>query len=644
MTQFVLLFTACLFLPSVSAETGQRVPEIIADNAIISSPQTTLASLIRLTDVYHELVSETGITTENRERLKNINQQFEKLFDLREVPPKFRRNVAAETAVYLREAMARFPVPRMEDVPDEDRMVSNIKDGKMPLYRLPGTPVVISKTGAGMYEGRYQFSSATGSEARNWYEVARQFPYMAGQDYIDGLYNEYFLTPGPMIPYELVRALPEWMQHLYLAQAVWKWLLLVASLLVLVGLLMLLYMLVNRISTGRSRIQRNLILLLWPIGVIYLTLGARHFLERQVFLTGEVLQGVLFGAKLVILTAVVFLIMRVGGVLTEAILTFRKFNTRQIDQQLARLGIRMLTTLIAVIIVMEGMQQIGFSLATLVAGAGVTGLAIALAAQDTLKNVFGGLLLAMDRPFEVGQLVKMRGYEGFIQQVGLRSIRVRTRRGHEIIIPNDEAARIEVENIGRRPYIRRDLNITITYDTPPEKIARAVEILRAILAVPEASADETATPGGAGDTPHPNEAVNQPDYPPRVYFNALNADSLNLLVVYWFHPPDHWLSVEFAHRVNMQIMERFNAEGIDFAFPSQTMYLAGDSKRPLVLDQQPSSAATATPPGAGVSSQAGVAARPVPSSAGKPINAIIEDGLLHGKDGGEADDNGESTS
>jgi MscS family membrane protein len=435
------------------------------------------------------------------------------------------------------------------------------------------------------------------------------------------------------------------MQDHYLDQAAWKWLLLVVSLLVLAGLLMLLYMLVDRISTRRSQIQRNLILLLWPIGAIYLTLGTRHFLERQVFLTGEVLQGVLFVAKLVILAAVVVLIMRVGSVLTEAILSFRKSSTRQIDQQLVRLGIRMLTILITVIIVMEGMQQIGFSLATLVAGAGVTGLAIALAAQDTLKNVFGGLLLAMDRPFEVGQRVKMKGYEGFIQQVGLRSTRVRTLSGHEIIIPNDEAARMEVENIGRRPYIRRVMNITITYDTPPEKIARAVEILQEILALPEDSAEVDSASTDGDHEPHPNEAVNQPNYPPRVYFNELNADSLNLLMVYWFHPPDQWLSVKFAHRVNMQIMERFNAEGIDFAFPSQTMYLAGDSKRPLNLDQQPSSPpAIATSSGAGVLSQASAAARPVPPGAGKAGDTTIEDGLLHGEDEGESSENGESTS
>jgi hypothetical protein len=208
---FILLSSGSLFSPPVSAVTGYNVPEIASDNADISSPQTTLSSLIRLTNLYHELVSEKGITRENQERLKNINQQFEKLFDLRQVPPKFRRNVAAETAVYLREAMARFPLPRLEDVPDEDRMVSYIKDGKAAFYRLPGTPVVISKTNSGVYEGRYQFSSATVSEAQNWYEVARQYPYMVGQNYIEGLYYVYFLTPGPMFPYELIRALPEWL-------------------------------------------------------------------------------------------------------------------------------------------------------------------------------------------------------------------------------------------------------------------------------------------------------------------------------------------------------------------------------------------------------------------------------------------------
>ncbi len=627
-----LLLVGIQVCPTASAAPGQALPAIAADTAVIISPRTTLDSLLRLTDTFHELVGEDGITRENEGRIRNLNQQFEKLFDLREVPPKYRRHMAAETAIYLREGLARYPLPAIEEVPDEDRMVERISEGRAAFYQLPGTPAVIRKTDAGVYEGRYQFSAATLDEARNWYEASEVHPYHEGQETVDGLYEAYFLTPGPLIPHELIRALPDWMQAQLLDQTVWQWLLLVVTALVLGGLVLLLHAIVKRLAAEDDQLQRNLVFILWPVGVIYLVIAARSFLDRQVMLSGEILQDVLFAAKLIMLTATVYLVIRAGNVLTEIVIATRQFESRRIEQQLVRLGIRMLIILIAVVIVLEGMQQIGFSLATLVAGAGVTGLAIALAAQDTLKNVFGGLLLALDRPFEVGQRVRMKGYEGFIQEVGLRSTRVRTLNGHQVIIPNEEAARVEVENIGRRPFIRRDLNITITYDTPPEKIARAVEILHEILAVPEAASGEEASRADGGRVPHPNEAINQPGHPPRVFFNDLNADSLNLLVVYWFHPPEQWPSVEFAHRINMQIMRHFNAEGIDFAFPSQTMYLAGDSKRPVNLGRQPAPAVDMTSPG-------GTTAR-TDARTGMPGGAEIEETTLHSDDG---DDTGDAT-
>ena len=635
-----ILYLVFMFTQPVVALPEQEIQETVFDNAVISSPQTTLESLLRLTDSFHELVREDGFTQENKGRVNNLLQQLNKLFDLREVPQKYRKNVSTETAVYLREALARSPMPAMEVVPDEDRMVVLVKEGKAALYRLPGTPLVIRKIDTGIYEGRYQFSPATVAEAKGWYEVAKEYPYVQGQEYIAGLYDDYFLTPGPLIPIDLIRALPDWMQAHYLEQTVWQWLLLFVTVVVLAGVLLLLNKLFKHFAIGKTRMQQNLLSMLWPISMIYLTLGARSFLEKEVFITGDILQHVLLIAKLMILAAAVSLIIRLGGVVTEALLLARQFNTRQIDQQLVRLGVRMLSILISIIVVMEGMQKIGFSLATLVAGAGVTGLAVALAAQDTLKNVFGGLLLAMDRPFEVGQLVRIKGYEGYIKQVGLRSIRLRTLKGNEIIIPNDEVARIEIENIGRRPYIRRDLNITITYDTPLEKIDRAVEILREILAVPKKPSSE-AIPADEVNVPHPNEAINQPDYPPLVYFNNLNADSLNLLVVYWFHPPEHWQGVAFDHWINRQIMEGFKAEGIEFAFPSQTMYLAGDNNRPLNLNQTPlPSQAVGTPAAKSVSTQGNSPGSAVMAKTEKRSDTHIEQELLHGKDGDNGDDDG----
>ena len=78
------------------------------------------------------------------------------------------------------------------------------------------------------------------------------------------------------------------------------------------------------------------------------------------------------------------------------------------------------------------------------------------------------------------------------------------------------------------------------------------------------------------EKPHPNEAINKPDFPPRIFFSDFNADSLNIYVSYWYHPPEWWEYNEHAHWINIQIKERFNAEGIEFAFPTQTIHLADE--------------------------------------------------------------------
>ena len=200
--------------------------------------------------------------------------------------------------------------------------------------------------------------------------------------------------------------------------------------------------------------------------------------------------------------------------------------------------------------------------ATVLAGLGVGGLAVALAAQDTLKNFFGSLMILLDKPFQIGDRIVLGGHDGPVEEVGFRTSKIRTLEGHLVTVPNSTIVNEMVQNIGRRPYIRRLSNITITYDTPPEKVRRAVEILEDILADHEGM---------------------HPDFPPRVYFNDFNDCSLNIIMIYWYHPPMYWDYLAFTQKVNMQILERFNAEGIDFAFPTQTVYLANDDKRQLAL-------------------------------------------------------------
>jgi len=202
----------------------------------------------------------------------------------------------------------------------------------------------------------------------------------------------------------------------------------------------------------------------------------------------------------------------------------------------------------------------GKPLSALLAGLGIGGLAVALAAQDTLKNFFGSIMIMLDKPFNVGQRVLVEGIDGVVENIGFRSTRVRTPTGHLVTVPNEKMATNSVENIGRRPSIRRLTNITITYDTPPAKVERALEIIREIL--------------------DNHEGMN-PDFPPRVYFNEFNDTSLNIIMIYWFFPADYWVYMAFTEKVNLKIMRAFEKEGIEFAFPTSTTYLAHDERRPL---------------------------------------------------------------
>jgi MscS family membrane protein len=197
---------------------------------------------------------------------------------------------------------------------------------------------------------------------------------------------------------------------------------------------------------------------------------------------------------------------------------------------------------------------------SIIAGLGIGGLALALASQDSLKHFFGSVVIFADRPFEVGDRLDVDGFDGIVDRVGFRSTRLRTLDGHMVTIPNGELANKSIRNISKRPFIRRIADITITYDTPPEKIEQALAILKELLA---------------------NHEGMHADLPPRVFFSDFNADSLNLKVIYWYHPPLYWDYMAFSERFNMEVFTRFNQAGIDFAFPTQTIHLAGDDRRPL---------------------------------------------------------------
>jgi len=223
---------------------------------------------------------------------------------------------------------------------------------------------------------------------------------------------------------------------------------------------------------------------------------------------------------------------------------------------IVRKALRITISIIAALLIAENVLGAG-RVKSLLFSAGIGGIAIALAAKDTIANFFGSITIFTDRPFQMNELVKIGDHLGPVEEVGFRSTRIRTLEGHLVTVPNSVIANSLVENVGRRPFIRRTSNITITYDSGHKKAKRSVEIIKEILAeVPEINTD--------------------PEKPPRVYFNEFNDWSLNIYMSYWVKPPDYWLYQQVNERVNLEIMKQFEAEQIEFAFPSQTLYVKKD--------------------------------------------------------------------
>lgn len=261
--------------------------------------------------------------------------------------------------------------------------------------------------------------------------------------------------------------------------------------------------------------------------------------------------------------AIFWLIFRLMDIVD---LRFKKWASQtgsSIDDMLAPLlgkTLRVFIVIIGSLIVVQNLS--GVEIGPLLASLGVGGIAVALAAKDSIANFFGTLTILFDKPFQVGQRIVVDNADGVIEAVGFRSTRIRTLTGHLVTIPNEKLVNTSIENIGQRPHIRWLTNITITYDTPAEKVEQAVDILTAIL---------------------DNHEGMHPDFPPKVFFNGFNDWSLNILMVAWYHPPNYWDMQAWQQKTCLEILRQFNTAGIDFAFPSQTVYVANDDNRQLKL-------------------------------------------------------------
>lgn len=211
-----------------------------------------------------------------------------------------------------------------------------------------------------------------------------------------------------------------------------------------------------------------------------------------------------------------------------------------------------LIALVAVLGILLIAQSMGFNVRALLAGLGIGGLAFALAAQDTLANLFGSVVVAIDQPFRIGEFVRVGAHAGLVEDIGLRSTKLRAVDKSLIIIPNKAVAAETITNLSRFTNRRVEQVIGLTYDTTPAQMREIVaEIRRIIESKPEVNAPDT-----------------------HVYFRDFGASSLDLWIVYMFKSPDFAPHMRVRQQINLEIMEAISARGLSFAFPTQTLHVA----------------------------------------------------------------------
>lgn len=251
----------------------------------------------------------------------------------------------------------------------------------------------------------------------------------------------------------------------------------------------------------------------------------------------------------VVLVSALFLTRFIRILLDTYIKPLTEKTENDLDDTLLPILSKLVNITIFVIAGIMVLQHFGQEIGPLLAGLGIGGLAFAFAAKDLLSNLFGSITIIFDKPFKVGQRIKIDGYDGFVQEINLRTTRVKTLEGRILYIPNAKFTDSIVENVSQEWARKIKMTIGLTYDTNAKNIEKAKEIIRKILIG--------------------HKGVNSENL--FVHFDEFGAYSKNILVIYWITDSDNIFSIK--DDVNMQIMKEFDKVKLEMAFPTQTIEL-----------------------------------------------------------------------
>lgn len=392
---------------------------------------------------------------------------------------------------------------------------------------------------------------------------------------IPQLYNEI----NPFGIDNLIEALPKWTHNKFLGLRLWQYFLILLLSLVAVVVHKILTPILRRIlskfidqfARKKWSIEKQHVLpVVRPIS-IYLTLLIFRVFVPALQLPVKFNEYLVVGFKIAVPLFGVIIFYRIIDLLAEIFTKMAEKTEGTMDDQLIPLVKKILKVLIVLVGTLFILDNLNFDITGIIAGLSIGGLAIALAAQDTLKNFFGSVMIFVDRPFQIGDWIQFDSKEGIVEEVGLRSTRVRTFADSLVYVPNGALADMVVDNYGLRVYRRYYTVLGLQYDTPPHLMEAFIEGLREFV------------------RSHPKTRKDAFE----IHFTEFAGSSLNIMVFIFFDVPSWTEELRAKADFNYGALKLAAELGVSFAFPTQTLHIENLPGQPSLSIEYDKDAAAA---------------------------------------------------
>lgn len=260
------------------------------------------------------------------------------------------------------------------------------------------------------------------------------------------------------------------------------------------------------------------------------------------------------GLEAALAVSFVWLLLRIIDVFSNAFMRASAETETKLDDQLIPLLRKTLKTLVAILAIVQIIQNLGYSVTSLIAGLGVGGLALALAAQDTVANVFGSIVIFADKPFQVGDWIESNGVEGTVEEVGFRTTRVRRFDKSLVVMPNSTFSDNPITNHSSRPIRRVTMTVGLSYDTTPDQMNQFLSSVRELL--------------------QSHEGIDQGFH--FAHFTEFNESTLDVQI-YCFTKTTNWVEhLRIREDLQLRIMKIVEDQKLEIAFRTQTLHIKQD--------------------------------------------------------------------